>query len=259
MNLIPKAILLGPLAVLAPAAQATPSAVDAGDEYRELVKEHRAAMEEYQTEVERLRETNLEEAEAYEASWHPSAAFVELFAEKAAEYEGTDDAVPFLTWIYQNEHAPEGSGLPQASRQALRTLLADHAASESFRRTVQSSGFLVYRIGEERCLAVLDFLVEGAPDEDFELAGTFARGVARVVAGGDDEAGRELARADFLLVQEKGNEEVARQAAGYLFELDNLQVGMVAPDIEGKDLGGVSFKLSDYRGKVVMLDFWGDW
>ena len=25
------------------------------------------------------------------------------------------------------------------------------------------------------------------------------------------------------------------------------------------DLDGVEFKLSDYRGKVVFLDFWGDW
>ena len=38
-----------------------------------------------------------------------------------------------------------------------------------------------------------------------------------------------------------------------------LQVGKVAPDIVAKDLDGVEFKLSDYRGKVVMLDFWGDW
>jgi cytochrome oxidase Cu insertion factor (SCO1/SenC/PrrC family) len=38
-----------------------------------------------------------------------------------------------------------------------------------------------------------------------------------------------------------------------------LEVGNLAPDIEGQDLDGVSFKLSDYRGKVVVLDFWGDW
>lgn len=36
-------------------------------------------------------------------------------------------------------------------------------------------------------------------------------------------------------------------------------VGAVAPDIAGKDLDGVAFKLSDYRGKVVVLDFWGFW
>ena len=44
-----------------------------------------------------------------------------------------------------------------------------------------------------------------------------------------------------------------------LFELENLQVGCVAPDIEGQDLDEIPFKLSDYHGKVVMLDFWGHW
>lgn len=38
-----------------------------------------------------------------------------------------------------------------------------------------------------------------------------------------------------------------------------LEIGSVAPDIEGADLDGVAFKLSDYRGKIVVLDFWGDW
>jgi len=37
------------------------------------------------------------------------------------------------------------------------------------------------------------------------------------------------------------------------------EVGNLAPEIEGVDLDGVEFKLSDYRGKVVMLDFYGDW
>ena len=37
------------------------------------------------------------------------------------------------------------------------------------------------------------------------------------------------------------------------------KIGDVAPEIEGKDAEGVTFKLSDYRGKVVVLDFWGDW
>lgn len=38
-----------------------------------------------------------------------------------------------------------------------------------------------------------------------------------------------------------------------------IPVGELAPDIVGKDLDGNEFKLSDYRGQVVMLDFWGDW
>jgi hypothetical protein len=37
------------------------------------------------------------------------------------------------------------------------------------------------------------------------------------------------------------------------------QVGSLAPEIEGVDIDGVKFKLSDYRGEVIVLDFWGDW
>ena len=36
-------------------------------------------------------------------------------------------------------------------------------------------------------------------------------------------------------------------------------VGQEVPEIEGEDIDGVPFKLSDYRGQVVVLDFWGDW
>jgi len=38
-----------------------------------------------------------------------------------------------------------------------------------------------------------------------------------------------------------------------------VAVGQQAPEIAGVDLDGVEFKLSDYRGKVVLLDFWGNW
>ena len=36
-------------------------------------------------------------------------------------------------------------------------------------------------------------------------------------------------------------------------------INVLAPEIEGPDMDGKTFKLSDYRGKVVVLDFWGDW
>jgi thiol-disulfide isomerase/thioredoxin len=38
-----------------------------------------------------------------------------------------------------------------------------------------------------------------------------------------------------------------------------LAVGCIAPEIEGKDAENVPFKLSDYRGKVVVLTFSGNW
>lgn len=40
---------------------------------------------------------------------------------------------------------------------------------------------------------------------------------------------------------------------------EDLAISKVAPDIVGEDIHGKAFKLSDYRGKVVVLDFWGNW
>jgi len=38
-----------------------------------------------------------------------------------------------------------------------------------------------------------------------------------------------------------------------------IRIGATAPEIDGQDTDGTPFKLSDYRGKVVVLDFWGFW
>jgi len=38
-----------------------------------------------------------------------------------------------------------------------------------------------------------------------------------------------------------------------------LAVGSVCPEISGKDVEGRPLKLSDYKGRVVVLDFFGDW
>ncbi len=49
---------------------------------------------------------------------------------------------------------------------------------------------------------------------------------------------------------------VREKAKAELFQIRHLAVGKEAPDIEGEDQDGKRFKLSDYRGKVVLLDFW---
>ncbi len=38
-----------------------------------------------------------------------------------------------------------------------------------------------------------------------------------------------------------------------------FSIGTMAPEIEGHAIDGEPLKLSDYRGQVVVLDFWGDW
>jgi peroxiredoxin len=41
--------------------------------------------------------------------------------------------------------------------------------------------------------------------------------------------------------------------------VQELTVGKVAPEISGRDLDGRALRLSDFRGKVVVLTFSGDW
>jgi len=44
-----------------------------------------------------------------------------------------------------------------------------------------------------------------------------------------------------------------------LFEIRHLVVGSAAQEIEGDDQDGKRFKLSDYRGKIVLLYFWSEY
>lgn len=68
---------------------------------------------------------------------------------------------------------------------------------------------------------------------------------------------KELAKVTY----ERGDKRrtVGDAADAELFEMRHLLPGKPAPEITGKDIDGTEFKLSDYRGKVVLLDFWGDW
>jgi thiol-disulfide isomerase/thioredoxin len=49
------------------------------------------------------------------------------------------------------------------------------------------------------------------------------------------------------------------EAEAELFELRSLRIGSMAPDIIGDDLNAKPLKLSEYRGKVVLLVFWASW
>ena len=51
---------------------------------------------------------------------------------------------------------------------------------------------------------------------------------------------------------------VGETAKTELFEIRHLAVGKEAQEIEGVDQDGQQFKLSDYRGKVVLLYFWSE-
>ncbi len=49
---------------------------------------------------------------------------------------------------------------------------------------------------------------------------------------------------------------MARQS---ITRLQKLRVGLEAPPIDANDVNGKPMKLTDYRGKVVVIDFWASW
>jgi thiol-disulfide isomerase/thioredoxin len=99
--------------------------------------------------------------------------------------------------------------------------------------------------------------------------------LARSLATQADESGDSTTkeRAELCRQAEQQFESVARDFGGVahgtttlgeaartqLHALRYLSVGRTVEDIVGNDLDGKPMKLSDFRGRVVLLDFWANW
>jgi len=177
----------------------------------------------------------------------------------AADYAGTDDAPQFLVWIVQTS-----GGDPAPMMRALATLAVhhvDHPAVVAIGRT------LTYLPQLPAQVRGTDAEVEAMLDRFSKSSSADVRGWALLGRHGKtiEDAARDSAEYDLARKTLLGAADVATQK-DLIAELrdcielrEHLGVGNRAPEIEGEDLDGVAFKLSDYKGKVVFLDFWGDW
>ena len=118
--------------------------------------------------------------------------------------------------------------------------------------------------GKERVTNSLELLLEKNPNAAVKAGSLFSLG-EMLCAGEPSETQMAKGRKYFERViaefpTAKGPNGSYKEAAeGFLFAVDNLQIGKQAPDFEVTDENGTKFKLSDYRGKVVVIDFWGMW
>jgi hypothetical protein len=86
-------------------------------------------------------------------------------------------------------------------------------------------------------------------------------GLAMVLKEQDASKQKEAEELFEKVIKEFGpeNKILAQQATSELREIRLLGIGKTVPEIEGLDLQDKNFRISDYRGKVVLLDFWGFW
>lgn len=119
--------------------------------------------------------------------------------------------------------------------------------------------------------AVLKKIIDKTPDSRQKLKVSATFNLAQNLVGQTDDMGHRLgdvakvvaeAEKYFTMVIDeygKDNPALKEQAEKELKAFRFVHVGKDAPIITAPDLDEKEFKLSDYRGKVILLDFWGHW
>lgn len=111
-------------------------------------------------------------------------------------------------------------------------------------------------IGIERAAGLLDQISKTASKTDVRATAMWTK--VEVYQRSAKPEYKELAIKsckDLLAVYPKCTEAV--QARATLFNLEHLQIGMVVPEVVTSDVDGNPFKLSDTRGKVTLILFFG--
>lgn len=189
----------------------------------------------------------------------PGKEYIPEFRAVAEQAKGTDTAAQAWMWVLR---LSKESDKAEALR-VVDTLLSDYMQSAALGELPGELRYAGYQIGEAPVLEALRAMVAESPHDRVRAGAMFSLG--SVLLDSKDEAKRSEGRDCFEAIVseyadlEYGDSTYGDRSRGYLFELDNLQIGMAAPDFEVVDENGAKWKLSDYRGKVVVVDFWGNW
>jgi len=216
--------------------------------------------------------TASETSEADLSSLSPSEQFAKLnerFAEeqKTGEAEPIDYAQQF--WDLAQRHPDDPMAYaslrwiaslvddPQWRDRALVKMAEDYSDREEL-------GQLCVRMMDQKptdgAIRFLETLSEKSTHRQVRAIATLALASSLAQADPDQRDNARIEQLYETVIEEYSDlSDLAQFAEDQLFVFRHLSIGSEAPDIVGEDLDGQPFKLSDYRGKVVMLDFWGDW
>ncbi len=257
------------------AVEAYEAAVDA---WTLAQKEHRKAYMEAETEEEQDRIWSEERPDP--------DLFAPAFLAVAEAHPGGNVALDCFGWVAGNAQDNKlidfsiGVVLKQHLQQAELSGFVEsisRSSNLSAERALQTiftssphhevKGMACYHLGMKKLsTARLARRIQAAGEEELdmlkgrytEVAFTRAKGLQPKVI---QAVGEKLLE---RVVNEFGDVEGRRRTLGEsagseLFEIRRLQIGMIAPEIEGEGIDEKAMKLSQFRGKIVVLDFWGDW
>lgn len=200
---------------------------------------------------------------------NPTGEFRPRIRKYAEQHAGETDAVPALVWLVTHEHRfPLGDSDGENADWALKRLGQDHATEPILKDHVEEFQAQHLSVGSEALVSFLDTVTAKNPDKETRA---WAQLVTAVILsehgfGIADERGpatsKKTQRSEDILrslVKEYAGTKIAEKAESHLFVTDYFQEGMLVPDTVGKDVDGNEIRLSDYRGKVVMIAFWATW
>ena len=129
------------------------------------------------------------------------------------------------------------------------------------------------RFGGEPGVDLVDKVVAGSDQRVLRARGAFWSAMERLMEVDDlnrspaerADVRAEVTRMAQLVADEYSDVEVFRGEPGgeaikpVLYALENLAIGSVLPEAGGQRIGGDQESLSQYRGRVLLLDFWATW
>jgi tetratricopeptide (TPR) repeat protein len=213
--------------------------------YQQIMREYQAAQQAF-SEAYRAAATDEQRQKIVEEKYPQPDKYAPRMLDFAEKNPDDPSAVDALAWVV--------SASPN-NREALDRLTDRYIQSEKLAQVAQRLGY-----GDENAEPALQKMLEKSPHRQVKAQATYALGQYQMNRGKPEEAEKrfeEVIEKYADIPSYRGT--LGEAAKAQLFEARNLVVGKAAPEIEGQDVDGKKFKLSDYRGKVVVLDFWGDW
>lgn len=260
---------------------------DADAKYDAILKDHEKAHAAYLKRLEAAKGV-AEQARIFREE-NPQPATAAKLLDLAKQNAKDTVAYESLVWIVQNSDFGPAAVKPYAG--AIQLLATEHAQHKSVEEILERMSKSPFESSAQFLVAVHEkhpnAIVRGRAGFYLGLhlknyAGTverlrtepaFAKNVELFVGADlfkqlkDADTAKLLARADEAFERVHKNHglvafkktNLGKAAEAELFELRRLAIGKEVPDIEADDTTGKAFKLSEYRGKVVVLVFWGTW